>query len=65
MGFNGAGATMAPYLGNRIALTMRGQRDADDSLDCFEFRSHPLYNGDPWFMPGVLAYHWLLDRIGR
>jgi glycine/D-amino acid oxidase-like deaminating enzyme len=65
MGFNGAGATMAPYLGNQIALTILGQRDADGLLDRFEFQSRHFYNGEPWFMPWVLAYHKLLDRIGR
>ena len=65
MGFNAAGASMAPYLGNQIALTMLGQRDKDSLLDQFEFQSRPFYRGEPWFLPMVLAVYRLLDRLGR
>lgn len=65
MGFNAAGASMAPYLGNQIALRMLGQRDEDGLLERFEFTSRPLYSGEPWFLPGLLAFYRLLDRIGR
>ena len=63
MGFNGAGATMAPYLGHQIALTMLGQHDPDRLLDRFEFQSRPLYGGEPWFLPLVLSVYRLLDRF--
>ncbi len=65
MGFNAAGATMAPYLGHQIALSMLGRRDEAGLLDRFEFQSRPFYRGEPWFLPWVLAAYRLLDRIGR
>ena len=65
MGFNGAGATMAPYLGNQIALQILGQPDDDGLLERFDFRSPPFYSGEPWFLPWVLTVYRLLDRIGR
>jgi len=65
MGLNAAGASMAPYLGNPIALRMLGQRDDDGLLERFEFRSRPFYSGEPWFLPFVLALYRLLDKLGR
>ena len=64
MGLNGAGVTMAPYLGHQIACQILGQPDRNFLLDRFEFKQRPFYNGDPWFLPIVLAYFKLLDRLG-
>ena len=65
MGFNAAGATMAPYLGNQIALKILGRHDDADLLERFDFQSRPFYSGEPWFLPWVLTLYRLLDRIGR
>ena len=64
MGMNGVGVTMAPYLGHQIAREILGQPADDFMLDRFEFKKRPFYNGDPWFLPLVLGYFKLLDRLG-
>ena len=63
-GMNGVGVTMAPYLGHRIACEILGQSTDDFILDRFEFKTRPFYSGDPWFLPLVLGYYKLLDRLG-
>ena len=65
MGFNAAGSTMAPYLGTQIALKILGKPDDGSLLERFEFRSQPFYSGEPWFLPLVLTFYRLLDRLGR
>ena len=64
MGLNAAGVTMAPYLGHQVALKMLGQKSDEFLLERFEFKKRPFYNGEPWFLPMVLAYFRLLDRLG-
>jgi len=64
MGMNGAGVTMAPYLGHQIACKMLGRTDQEFLLDRFEFQQRRLYGGDPWFMPLLLSYFRMLDRLG-
>ena len=65
MGFNAAGATMAPYLGHQFALKILGRHDDDSLLQQFDFQSRPFYSGEPWFLPWVLVFYRLLDRMGR
>ena len=64
MGLNASGASMAPYLGHQIALSMLGQRDEGGLFDRFKFQSRPLYTGEPWFLPIVLTFYRLMDRLG-
>ena len=35
------------------------------SFDTEEFPDHPVYSGNPWFLPAVGGYYWLRDRIDR
>ena len=65
LGFNGAGTTMAPFLGHLIASRILGDEARDLPLDRFELRSRPFYTGNPWFLPVVLAGYRLIDRFGR
>lgn len=67
-GYCGSGLVWAPWAGKMAALQVL---DADAGKSALDFRpppAIPMYNGTPWFMPGVFA--WLrirdkLDRLGR
>ena len=68
LGCNGAGVAMMTHLGTRIARKIAG---VAGSRSCFEdqaFPTHPLYRGDPWFVPAVGSYYrfrdWLDRRLG-
>ncbi len=62
-GFCGEGVVWAPYLGHKAALRVLGDADGRTVLDDLPFSSRPLYTGRPWFLPGVLAWYGLLDRL--
>lgn len=63
LGFNGAGSTMGPYLGHKIAMKIIGGEGSECRLDGFEFETRPLYTGNPWFLPALLAGYGLIDRL--
>ena len=65
LGFNGAGSTMGPFLGHKIAMKIIGGEGSKCLLDRFELKSRPFYNGTPWFLPLVLMGYRLIDRFGR
>jgi hypothetical protein len=53
---------MQPYLGHKTALKILGRHDADTPFD----REHPTrlgYFGNPWFLPAVMSYYGLRDRL--
>ncbi|MFT5708303.1 MAG: glycine/D-amino acid oxidase-like deaminating enzyme, partial [Oceanospirillaceae bacterium] len=62
MGYCGSGVARANYLGHKIALKMLGL-DCDSIFDQFEFNSKPFYRGNPWFMPVILRWHSLADKL--
>ncbi|QPC44051.1 FAD-binding oxidoreductase [Kaustia mangrovi] len=60
----GSGVAMQPYLGHKAALKALGSPEAATPFD----RIHPTfpgYGGNPWFMPAVIAYFGLRDRLKR
>ena len=68
VGYCGSGLVWAPWAGKKAALQILGSEDGRTALDFRPPAAIPLYNGTPWFMPGVFA--WLrirdqLDRIGQ
>ena len=65
LGFNGAGTTMAPFLGHKVAMKIIGGQGSDTTMDRFAFESRPLYRGNPWFLPLVMLGFRLIDRFGR
>lgn len=66
MGYCGSGVARASYLGTKLGYKMLGddQRGAT-AFDDLPFVTRPLYTGNPWFMPAVVRWHRLLDRLGR
>ncbi|MDQ7070649.1 MAG: FAD-binding oxidoreductase [Rhodobacterales bacterium] len=65
MGYCGSGVARATYFGQKMAYKMLGNTDQGrTAFDDLPFATKPLYKGDPWFMPAVLNWHRLADRLG-
>ena len=65
MGYCGSGVARSTYLAHKLALQMLGEGDFHTAFHDLPFQTRPLYNGRPWFMPLVLKWHGLLDRLQR
>jgi len=65
LGCNGSGVAMMTYLGYQTARKIAGKANAVCAFDAPEFPEHPLYNGNPWFLPLVGAYYRLRDEVDR
>lgn len=63
-GFCGSGVVWARWLGRKAALRILGDADAKTVFDEMPFTTRPLYTGRPWFLPAVLGWHRLKDRLG-
>lgn len=64
MGYCGSGVARATYFGNKLGLKMLGKSDTQTAFDDLEFETRPLYGGHPWFMPAIMTWHRLADRLG-
>ena len=63
---NGSGVAMMTYLGTQTAKKIAGGRNAPiNAFDGREFPEHPLYNGDPSFLPLIGAWYRTRDWIDR
>ena len=65
MGYCGSGVGRATYFGHKIALRILGHPESRTAFDDLPFETRPFYNGYPWFVPFVLRWHALIDRMGR
>jgi len=65
MGCNGSGVAMMTYLGTQTARKIAGIANYHCSFDAPEFPDHPLYSGNPWFLPAIGGWYRLLDRVDR
>jgi glycine/D-amino acid oxidase-like deaminating enzyme len=65
LGCNGAGIAMMTYLGTQTARKIAKAANYRCSFDRPEFPTHPLYRGDPWFVPIVGQYFKLRDWLDR
>jgi glycine/D-amino acid oxidase-like deaminating enzyme len=64
MGYCGQGIPSATYYGRKIGLTIAGRPGGDTALAGLDFPSQPFYNGNPWFLPGLILGYRLRDRLG-
>jgi len=65
MGYCGSGVARATYFGHKLAHKMLGQEEeGHTAFDDLPFNSKALYTGNPWFMPAVLNWHRIADRLG-
>ena len=63
MGFCGGGVVWAPWLGRKVAEKVLGAPEAPTLFDTDAFPTRPCYFGRPWFLPAVMAYYGMLDRL--
>ena len=62
LGYGGHGVAMATYLGAQIAAMISGAPGANPFAD-FPFKSIPLYDGHPWFLPFGELWYKFMDVI--
>jgi glycine/D-amino acid oxidase-like deaminating enzyme len=65
LGCNGSGIAMMTYLGYQTARKIARISNYACAFDSAEFPSHPLYSGNPWFLPLIGGYYRMRDRIDR
>jgi glycine/D-amino acid oxidase-like deaminating enzyme len=65
LGCNGSGIAMMTYLGTMNARKIAGIGNYRCAFDSDEFPTHPLYHGNPWFIPLVGKYFRLRDWLDR
>jgi glycine/D-amino acid oxidase-like deaminating enzyme len=65
LGCNGSGIAMMSYLGRETARKVLGKPNRRIAFDRDEFPSHPLYNGNPWFLPLLGAWFRTADWWDR
>ncbi|HEX3952405.1 MAG TPA: FAD-binding oxidoreductase [Stellaceae bacterium] len=65
LGCNGSGIAMMTYLGTQTARKIARVANAPCAFDSPEFPDHPLYNGNPWFLPVIGGYYRMRDRLDR
>jgi glycine/D-amino acid oxidase-like deaminating enzyme len=64
LGCNGSGVAMMTYLGTQTARKIARVANARCAFDA-EFPDHPLYTGNPWFLPAVGGWYRMRDRLDR
>lgn len=65
LGCNGAGIAMMTYLGTMTGRKIARAANYRCSFDSPAFPTHPLYRGDPWFVPIVGQYFKARDWLDR
>jgi len=64
LGFCGSGVVWANWLGLKAALSILGEKDAETVFAKYPFQTRPLYKGYPWFLPFVIGWYGIKDKIG-
>ena len=64
-GYSGSGVVWARWLGQKMALKILGSPEGKSAFDCDPPPAVPFFNGHPWFLPAVLGWQGLLDKLGR
>jgi len=65
LGCNGSGIAMMTYLGWQTARKIARAANYACAYDTEDFPDHPLYSGNPWFLPVVGGYYRLRDNLDR
>ena len=65
LGCNGSGVAMMTYLGTQTARKIARVANAPCAFDSDDFPGHPLYTGNPWFLPIVGGWYRMRDRLDR
>ncbi len=60
----GSGVVWAPWLGRKVAHKILGNTDCASSIFAeAPFETRPLYHGKPWFVPWIIRWYGLKDRL--
>jgi glycine/D-amino acid oxidase-like deaminating enzyme len=65
LGCNGSGVAMMTYLGYQTARKIARATNYACAFDSADFPDHPLYSGNPWFLPLVGGYYRMRDLLDR
>lgn len=65
VGYCGSGVVWARWAGQKAAWQILGEDRGASALDMRPPAALPLYNGTPWFMPGVFAWLTFQDRRNK
>ena len=65
LGCNGSGVAMMTYLGAMNARKIAGLANYRCAFDSDSFPTHPLYHGNPWFVPMLGRYFRVRDWLDR
>lgn len=65
LGCNGSGVAMMTYLGWQTARKIAGVSNRPSAFETGDFPDHPLYSGNPWFLPAIGAWYRLRDGLDR
>ncbi|MCC9620066.1 FAD-binding oxidoreductase [Thalassospira sp. MA62] len=64
IGYCGSGVGRANYFGRKIAQKVLSQAEGYTVFEEFPFQTRPLYTGRPWFLPAIMTWHTMADRLG-
>lgn len=65
MGYCGSGVARASFFGTKLGYKMLGQEEMGaTAFDDLPFETRPFYTGMPWFLPMIIRWHRLIDRLG-
>jgi glycine/D-amino acid oxidase-like deaminating enzyme len=65
LGCNGSGVAMMTYLGWQTARKIAGVANQPSAFDTEDFPTHPLYSGNPWFLPAIGSWYRFRDELDR
>ena len=65
LGCNGSGVAMMTYLGWQTARKIAGVSNQPSAFDTEDFPTHPLYSGNPWFLPAIGSWYRFRDELDR
>jgi len=65
MGYCGSGVARSSFFGHKLGHKILGNKEKGrTAFDNLPFNTKPFYTGNPWFMPMVLNWHRVADRLG-
>lgn len=65
MGYCGSGVARASFFGTKLGYKMLGnEEEGRTAFDDLPFDTRFLYTGRPWFLPALVRWHRLVDRLG-
>ncbi len=65
IGYCGSGVARGSFFGTKLAHKMLGnEEEGRTAFDDMPFDTRFLYTGRPWFLPALVRWHRLVDKLG-